>query len=204
MPTELDPYVTEVRTLLKDDGNKLDDDNDIKPAIKSAARWYSNFDKRQVVGDLDSDGTGDFDLADLDGYTDKFSEIISVEWPISAAGERQRFLEEKQFKIIRLTNKLVLRVFRTVATGDKVRVNCTAPHVIDDATNTLPDEAFNAVSEYAAANCCDKLANNWAPTIDKAPQLDLGGFRDLTSKYTSRAKTHRANAAELLDGFVFV
>ena|SRR5437868_14286761 len=202
-----DDYKTQALNLVKDDKNRLDATTDVKPSLAASARWYSNYDSRPLTVDLTSDGTGDFTVTGQNGLTnfeDGFSEIDSIEWPIASAGARRSFLKPTDYELIRTPTGLVIRTFKTIAANDKIRVTHNARHVLDGQTNTLPDAAFDAVTEYAAGGLCDILSNKATPTTDKAPQVgDLGGFRDLSDKYASRANAHRKRAGELLTNFIF-
>jgi hypothetical protein len=191
--------------LIKDDNEGLDPVKDIPDGLSEAARWYANFDRREVVADLTSDGTGDFAIAGLASFEDRFSEIVSIEWPIAGSGSRRTMLDQKDYDLVRLPSGLVIRVYKAIATGDKIRASNTARHTLDTDTNTLPEAAFDAVCEYAAGYCFDQLSAEATPTTERAPQSnDLGSvFRDLSDRFASRAKSHKATAEKLLTGFVF-
>ncbi|MCB1908813.1 MAG: hypothetical protein KDH15_15715 [Rhodocyclaceae bacterium] len=65
---------------------------------------------------------------------------------------------------------------RVLTAGDAVRLTFTAPHVLDDTTDTIPEADRGAVACYAAAELADQLAaasaDDVAPTIaaDSADQ----------------------------------
>ena len=194
--------------LVKDDGPRLDPVKDPPVALGRAARWISNYAARLAIVDLTSDGSGDFPIAGDSGLADwsvGFSEIDGVEYPIAAAGTRRAFLSEEAFEIVDLPGGAVIRVYAYIPAGDKLRITHTALHLLTAAQVTVPDSCFEATCEYAAAGFFDILAAKATPTTERAPQIgDLGGFRDLSDKFATRAKQHRDEAERLLTGFVFV
>ena len=199
---DLSDYEGEVKSLVKDSAGKLEDPADYHDALRKAARWYSQTEAREIVEDLTSDGTDDYSLPS--NFEDRYSEIVSIEHPISGAGEKPAVLDDANYEIARLPSGLKLRLYVSVAAGQKIRVTYTARHILSDAENTLPDAAFEAVTEYAAGCCFDRLAAVYTPTTEDMPQGDFSVFRSVSDKYKSQAKAMKASAEEKLPNWVFV
>lgn len=84
-----------------------------------------------------------------------------------------------------------IRLSRSLAPGAVVRIAFTAPHVVDDVTDTIPASDREAVANWAAALLLDALANSFAG--DRSPTIaaDSVEHANKSRDFASRAKTAR-------------
>jgi hypothetical protein len=162
-------------------------------AISQAVREHSRHRVRVVVEDMPGDGGFDYPLAGFSAWSDGFSTVERLEYPVDDDNHVVRELERDQWAIY---HKPVGRVLRflgyTPETDETFRLAYTTLHVCDDVACTV--EAFDeeAVQILAAAYCCDFLATYYAPNHDATIQADSVDHTSKSRDYAARAKTYRS------------
>ncbi len=173
-----------VKSLVKDDANKLADPDDYLAAIEAILTGRYSAD-RPLIKVKDYAGNGVAYTFTLPAtYIDGFSSIESVEYP---AGERpQSFLDAREFLVdwISETAKALILSETTPATGQTLRVRYSAQRTIESEI-LLTDR--DAVSKLAAALCYRMLAARYAQTSDPTISADVVNYRTKAQEYTALA-----------------
>lgn len=181
---------------LADIQSKVDDlvrdrDSVISPAsrdqaIQDALARYSADVPRQVVVDVLS--AGGWQLGLPAGWVEDASTLVAIEYPIGQMPVSQLAMDQVSIYASPTARYLVLPDDVVAAAGDALRVTYTAPHTLDDSTDTIRPAHRFAVASLGAAILCGQLASYYAnesePTIS-ADTVDRRGKSDL---YRSRQR----------------
>lgn len=173
--------------LVNDQGAHLSSDDE-QDACREALTTYSIDVPRHVIEDESGNGTlYDFTLATA--FTDRFSQIVSIEYP---AGERPAiYLEPDEWTIYRTASTTRLRLQSiTPSSGQTVRVTYTALHTVNGldgaVTTTVPSWHLEALVCLIASRLLERLANQFIhdqeATILTADGVDRGSKAAEASK----------------------
>jgi hypothetical protein len=177
-----------VTGIVGDDSGKL---KDVPRNITAAISRYSKHRPDSEVVDVPGNGTHDYAISLLTGWSEEFSNITQVEYPVDEVPES--LLDADDYYIYRKPSGLVLRlVNETPEDTDTFRVTFTVPRTED----TIPDADVDAVSYLAAALCCEDLANAFAQTSDSTIGADSVNYRTKSQEFASRAKRLKALYSE--------
>lgn len=141
-------------------------------AIALALARYSSDRPRQRVADVVSAGGQELPLPT--GWVEGESGLRGVELlpeVVPAA-----LLASSAYSVYRRPDGEAILIDRVLGSGDAARLTFTAPHTLDEATDTIPAADREAFACYAAAVLADQLAaasaDNVAPTLqaDSADQ----------------------------------
>jgi hypothetical protein len=161
-------------------------------AINQAIKTYSTTKPRVVVEDEDGNGTIDYAIALLADWSDGFSVIKAIEYPVDDDEAAVNVLQDDAWQIYQKpTGKQLRFLENTPSTSDDIRISYTSLHVCTDDACTIPAIDEGAVQMLAAATFCDMLATYYAQTSDSVIQADSVDHKSKASEYASRARTYR-------------
>lgn len=167
------------------------DEADKIAAINMAVKRHSKNKPRKVVEDFDGDGGFDYAISSFTAWSDGFSTIRQVEYPVDDDDETPDILQEDQWMIYEKPAGKQLRFLdeKPTATED-FRVTYTALHTCTDTACTV--EAFDeeAVQALAAAFFCNMLATYYAQNQDSTIDADSVDHTSKSRDYAARAKMY--------------
>ncbi len=156
--------------------------------IQEAVRRYSGARPRELVKDLAGNGTHDYAVSSLTSWSEGFSVIRAVEFPVSATDVTPRYLEHDDWIEYVTPTARVLRMLRDApAATQTIRVTYTVLHQADGSGLTVPDGDFDAVANWAASLCCRALANRYAQQITASLSADSVDHQSKSDRYARRA-----------------
>lgn len=175
---------TKVTGIVSDDSGKLANPGDFDRNIAAALAVYSKHRPAVKVADVTGNGTHDYALPA--GWTDEFSLVRSVEYPIGDLPAT--LLENDDYEIYQSPTDKKLRLRNnSPAASESFRVSFTVLRT--DAT--VPDSDVNALANLAAALCLEELANAYTQTSDPTIGADSVNYRSKGYEFGQRAKTLR-------------
>jgi len=161
-------------------------------AINAALKKYSGQRPRIVSEDEAGNASFDYALTLLADWSEGFSVIKSVEYPVDDTEEAAAILQEDAWEIYQKPSGKVLRLLEdTPAATESLRVNYTALHSCTDAACTVPSYDEEALQILAASIFCDMLAAYYAQTQDSTIQADSVDHKSKASEYAARARAYR-------------
>jgi hypothetical protein len=161
-------------------------------AINQAIKTYSTTRPRLVVEDEDGNGTIDYAIALLTDWSDGFSVIKVVEYPLDDDGAQGSVLQDDAWQIYQKPTGKCLRFLEDKpSASEDFRVAYTSLHICTDDACTIPLIDETAVQMLAAATFCDMLATYYAQTSDSTIMADSVDHKSKASEYASRARTYR-------------
>ncbi len=204
MAYTLDDYLGEAHRLTKDDAKILKFSDDYKAALLPALRDYAARNPLDQV--LDVPGTdGDIAVSSLTGFEEEFSEVRSIEYPISSASEKPRLLPRSSWMYYRAPAGLVIRFLGVVVpAGSQARFTYTARHTLTRETNTVPDSDFVMLSKFIAAECCIQLSRHYTQSSERTVlQADVAFYVNKGKEWAQRAAELRKEALNPPSRFIF-
>lgn len=186
--------VDRVWFLLRDYGTttaeQLLNDTEIKTiGLRGAEQHYSRIRPREVVDDLNGDGSAYLTLPA--GYLEGLSTIVSIEYPIGSVPKE--IMDPREYQIV-LSAAGALQVMylatRPAAGTDNVRLIYTAGRVIaaSAANTTVLDPDFVAFCDLAASMCAEAIAAKYARTSEPAFNADVVNYRTRQQEWRDIAK----------------
>jgi len=161
-------------------------------AIGIAMKTHSRHRPRIVVEDESGDGGFDYDITDLASWSDGFSVIKEVEYPVDDDDKLADVLQEDAWAIYEAPDGQFLRFLEdSPAATESFRVTYTALHICTDAACTIKDFDEEAVQVLAAAFFCEMLATFYAQSGDSTIAADSVDHKSKTAEYSGRAKTYK-------------
>jgi len=162
-------------------------------AAARAMRVHSKHKPREVVEDIDGDGSFDYALSDLASWDDDFSRLRSVEYPVDDTDEDVDVVEQADWGVYEKPSGKVLRFFSdTPDTGETIRVRYTAPHSCTDSACTVASEDEEAVETLAASFYAKMLAAAYALQSDSTIAADAVNHQSKSDRFLKIAKEYRA------------
>lgn len=189
--TTRENYITAIKALVG--GDLPLGEAEMIYAINKAVKKYSADSPREVIEDESGTGAFDYALATaLASWTDKFSVIKAVEYPVDDTEEIASVLQDDAWCIYAKPAGSCLRFLEDVpAAGESFRVTYTALHTCNGASCTIPVPDEEAVQILAAAVFCDMLAAYYAQTADSTIGADSVDHKSKATEYASRARAYR-------------
>jgi hypothetical protein len=194
---------TKIKGLVRDGAKILADPSDFDDALSRALEIYSKDRPRTSVTDLSSDGTGNFDTAQLTGFDPNFSGDVLIEYPIGVI-DGPSYLDRRDWHYYQSPTAYLIVVTDKPGTGsNNVRFSWKVQHQIpvdntgaNDPNGALsvPISDLNAVCKLAAAEACQALANFYSQSA--ADLADMANYQNKGRDYETRAKTLRSQYAE--------
>jgi len=163
-------------------------------AMNSALALHSKHRPREIVEDIIGYGGFDYALSGLEYWSDGFSRVISVEYPVGDTSPEPNMLEEgDDWSIYRKPSGEVLRFLEhTPDTDESIRVTYTARHGFDqDDVCSVAEADDSAVQKLAAALYCRILAAAYAQSQDSTIQADSVDHSSKRREYEAQAKKYR-------------
>lgn len=162
-------------------------------AVKQALQRYSKDKPRIVAEDETGDGGFDYALTLLADWSDGFSNIIRVEYPVDDGDQEADVLDDEQWTIYQKPAGKVLRFTdEKPAASESFRVTYSALHTCTASACTV--KAFDevAVQALAAAYFCEMLATWYAQSTDSTMGADVVDHRSQADQYARRAASYRS------------
>jgi hypothetical protein len=161
-------------------------------AINKAVKTYSKERPRLVVEDEDGTGSSDYLLTLLADWSEGFSVIKTIEYPVDDTVAEASVLRDDGWKIYQKPTGKCLRFLNEKPTAvEDFRVIYTTLHVCTDEACTIPSGDEAAVQMLAAAEFCDMLATYYSQTQDSTIAADSVDHKSKASEYATRARTYR-------------
>jgi hypothetical protein len=183
-------YVTAIDILVSGD-HALDVAEKIL-AISQAIKEHSRHRPQIIVEDETGDGGFDYAVTDLASWSDGFSVIKTVEYPVDDDDETPDLLQDDEWMLYEKPAGKYLRFKEDKPTADEdFRVTYTALHTCTDAASTVEDFDDEAVQALAAAFFCDMLATYYAQNQDSTISADSSDHTSKSRDYAVRAKNYR-------------
>jgi len=185
-PMALIDHQSLVESLVRDDANKIDN-NDYVKAVNSAVSRYSKDRPRTVVEDVVAPG-GQY-LALPNAWQTNFSNIANIEYPIGNVPPT--LLDIGNYGMYNAPGNKQIMVRSAINAGDLVRISFTVKHLVDKTTDTTPEHEREAIASWAAAVCCEQLASYYAGDSDATIEADSVQSNSKSRDFASRAKVFR-------------
>ena len=161
-------------------------------AVDMAVKAHSRHRPRIIVEDESGDGGFDYAVSALASWSEGFSVIRTVEYPVDDTDEDADVLQDDQWTIYEKPAGKQLRFLEDKpAATESFRVTYTALHTCTDSACTVDDFDEEAVQVLAAAFFCDMLAAYYAQSVDGTIAADSVDHTSKSRDYAARAKTYR-------------
>ena len=157
-------------------------------AVQQALRTYNTHRPRTVTDDLAGADTFDYDLPE--SWDTTFSSLTQVEYP---ADQREpQYVDAEDYLLYTTADATQLRFLVDLPrTGETIRLTFTAPHVIDDATSTVPANDADAVADLAASLCCEWLSSRFSQQGEPTLGADSADHTSKARDFALRARAFR-------------
>jgi len=187
--TVRDDYIAAIDQLVQ--GEIPLDEADKILAIAMAVKTHSRHRPRVVVEDFDGDGEFDYAISDFASWSEDFSVIRTVEYPVDDDDQTPDILQDDEWMIYEKPSGKVLRFKEASpdATED-FRVTYTALHTCTDSACTVSDFDTEPVQALAAAYFCEMLATYYAQSGDSTIQADSVDHKSKADEYSRRARAY--------------
>jgi hypothetical protein len=161
-------------------------------AISAALKKYSGHRPQIVPEDEVGNGSFDYLLTLLAEWTEGFSTIKSVEYPVDDTKETAEILPDVAWQIYHKPAGKCLRLLEdTPEATESIRITYTALHTCTDAACTVPAYDEEALQILAASIFCEQLAAYYSQTSDSTIMADSVDHKSKASEYSSRARAYR-------------
>lgn len=169
-------------------------------AINKALALHSKYRPRRIVEDMAGTGSFDYALGGLAAWSEGFSVVLQVEYPVDDECEEPNVLEEDDWTIYEKPAGKCLRFpGEKPKAGESIRVTYTAPHLfnVDDAASVASTD-IEAVETLAAAFFCRQLAAAYAQDQDSTIRADSVDHSSKRREYEAQAQKYRREYNEAL------
>jgi len=161
-------------------------------SINIAMKAHSKRRPRVIVEDEDGDGGFDYAITGLEHWSDGFSVIKTVEYPVDDDDETPEVLQDDEWMIYEKPSGQVLRFKEDTPTADEdFRVIYTALHTCTTSACTVKAYDEEPVQALAAAYFCDMLATYYAQSGDSTIGADSVDHKSKAKEYAARATAYR-------------
>ncbi len=161
-------------------------------SIGQAIKEHSRHRPQEIVEDVDGDGGFDYALSTFASWSDGFSVIDRVEYPVDDDDETPDVLQDNSWIIYAKPAGRVLRFLAVTPTAtEDFRVKYSALHTCTDAACTVEDFDEEAVQALAAAFFCIMLATYYAQDQDSTNSADSVDHTSKSRDYEARSKRYR-------------
>lgn len=183
-------YITAINGMVGGD-LPLDEEEKIL-AIGAAMKEHSKQRPLTIVEDIAGDGGFDYAVADLASWSDGFSVIKTVEYPVDDDDETPDILQDDAWRIYEKPAGKYLRFLENEPSATETfRATYTALHACTDAACTVQDFDEEAVQALASAHFCNMLSAYYAQTQDSTISADSVDHSSKGREYAARAKMYR-------------
>jgi hypothetical protein len=161
-------------------------------AISKAVKRYSQDRPLEITEDEVGNGGFDYLLTLLASWSEGFSTIKQIEYPVGDTDADAEILDDDAWQIYKKPAGKVIRFLEdTPAATESLRITYTTLHTCTDAACTIPTADEEAVQMLAAAGFCNMLATYYAQTQDSTIQADSVDHKSKAAEYAARARTYR-------------
>lgn len=161
-------------------------------AISMAMKEHSRQRPQLVVEDEDGAGGFDYAVTGFASWSDGFSVIKTVEYPVDDTDETPDILQDDAWRIYEKPAGKYLRFLEDEPSATETfRVAYTALHTCTDAACTVENFDEEAVQALAAAHFCNMLSAYYAQTQDSTINADSVDHSSKGREYAARAKMYR-------------
>lgn len=161
-------------------------------AIGQAVKTYSRHRPRIVVEDEIGAAAFDYVVSLLAEWSDGFSMIQQVEYPVDDTNDSAEILDEDAWTIYRKPAGDYLRFLEDrPAAAETFRATYTALHTCTDTACTVKAIDEEAVQSLAAALYCEILSTWFAQNQDSTIQADSVDHTSKSRDFAARAKAFR-------------
>jgi hypothetical protein len=183
-------YIEAVRKLVP--GELPLGEPDIILAISQGLKTYSRHKPRRVVEDVAGDGGFDYPVSGLGYWSDEFSVVKQIEYPVDDTDQTADLLLDEQWHIYeKPAGKTIRFLDEKPASDESFRVTYTGLHTCTDGACTIPSIDEEAVQALCASNFADMLSTYFAQTGDSTIEADVVDHKSKSEQYSSRAKALR-------------
>ncbi len=161
-------------------------------AIGMAVKTHSRHRPRVIVEDESGDGGFDYAMTLLASWTEGFSKIKQVEYPVDDTDETADILQDDAWTIYEKPSGKSLRFLEDKpAATESFRVTYTALHTCADDDSTIESLDDEAVQALSAAYFCEMLATYYAQNQGSTINADSVDHTSKARDYSARAKSYR-------------
>jgi len=161
-------------------------------AIGQAVKTYSKHVPQLIVEDETGADAFDYALTLFTDWSDGFSTIKSVEYPVDDTNETPEILQDDEWTIYEKPTGKCLRFLRGApVTTKKFRVIYTALHICTDAACTVKTIDEEAVQSLAAAYYCEMLAAYFAQSQGDVIKADVVDHMSKSASFAARARAYK-------------
>lgn len=165
---------------------------DIILAIGQGMKTYSRHKPRRVVEDVAGDGGFDYPVSGLGCWSDEFSVVKQIEYPVDDTYQTADVLQEEEWQVYeKPTGKEIRFLEEEPASDESFRVTYTGLHTCTDEACTVPTIDEEAVQALCASCFADMLSTCFAQTGDSTIEADVVDHKSKSEQYSSRAKALR-------------
>lgn len=160
-------------------------------AVTMGLKAHARHRPRVVVEDESGTGAFDYLISALAKWSEGFSAIRQIEYPVDDTDEAADLLEDGDWEIYEKPAGKVIRFLEVKpATGESFRVTYTAPHDFSLTGSACTVAAFDdeAVQALAAANFCKMLAVYYSQNQDSTIAADSVDHKSKAQEFAARAK----------------
>jgi len=183
-------YITAIGTLV---GGELPLGEAEKiAAISLAIKEHSRHRPLVVTEDKSGDGGFDYAVTDLASWSDGFSVIRQVEYPVDDDEEIASVLQEDAWRMYQTPDGEFLRFLEDKPPAtEEFRVTYTALHTCTDAAGTVKTFDDEAVQALAAGYFCEMISTYYAQLGDSSIAADSVDHTSKSRDYAARGKAWR-------------
>ncbi|MCE5265677.1 MAG: hypothetical protein LLG97_19385 [Deltaproteobacteria bacterium] len=183
-------YITTVQGLVP--GDYPQGETSIILAIGQAIKEYSKHRPRVVPEDEAGAGAFDYAVTLFAEWSQGFSLIQQVEYPVDDTDPEANVLDEDAWKIYSKPSGDCLRFLEDEpAVGETFRVTYTTLHTCTDAACTVSAIDEEAVETLAAAHYCEILATWFSQSQDSTFEADVVNHTSKARDFAARARAFR-------------
>ncbi|MBU1067667.1 hypothetical protein KKE60_07750 [Patescibacteria group bacterium] len=183
-------YLTALNSLVS--GELPLDEADKIVAINTAMKFHSRHRPRLLVEDFDGDDGFDYALSGFAAWSDGFSVIRQVEYPVDDDDETPDILQDDEWRIYETPAGKYLRFLEDKPAADEdFRATYTALHTCTDSACTIENFDEEAVQILIAALFCDLLSTYYAQSTDSTIAADSVDHKGKSDHYSARARAYR-------------
>lgn len=167
-------------------------------AIQSAVELHSKYRPREIVEDMAGDGGFDYVLSALAHWSEDFSTVSRVEYPVDDTSRDPNVLDQDDWSIYRKPAGKYLRFATASPEADEsIRITYTARHGFDlDDVCTVSEADDKAVQKLAASLYCRIIAGAYAQDQDSTIQADSVDHSSKRREYEAQAAKYRTEYDE--------
>jgi hypothetical protein len=161
----------------------------LRDAIAEAVREYSKKKPRRILKDAQALTAGDWDYTLWTEWEHGFSTLITFEYPLSTTAQERPYLNVAEDIWIDPDRSLFgFRAGLLPSTGETYRAVFTAPHTLDDSTDTVPAADYPSVAQYAAGVALTQAANLACQSEGQGTAADVVNYRSKQQEFSTQAR----------------